>query len=1124
MMRWLAMALVLGVASCGEPPRAPDPPASGACDVATPARQLVSAGHLERARRVLGEARGACPEQAHRQWALELEVLAELGRWRDLAALEKVVRASPYAGEAPIALALRRAGELMRAHLARPHAGAAAWRTLLQTSRRARAARQRGELAGARELFEKAWSLWRPHGRSLIEAGLVALEQGDVTGAQRLFDRGLAELEASSGAAVSLDTRPGIADGVHVESVHGHTLDALGQKSTVLSVLDRTTGAETFRLPTTHHGASSPDERWLVTVDLDHVTVWDAAAGRASFTFDGPCYAPRFSPDGAQLACNDGERIALYDTATGEALRALGPGERFFFTQDGATLVVVPDDARIELWSTALGTKRGELATVGTSHVAAELSPDGRLLATSRADDPRVQLFDVLTGKEVAQLDAHPSEAWALAFSPDGERLASASHGQTLEWDVSAAALLHELPSCEQPLAYSPDGGALACGGLSVWNTKTCTREAGEHAWGGSLHTLAYTTSGDHLLTHWRELQRGSVEIRDAQSLAVVGAGLSSETASFSQLLHSPDGVMLAAVRVGDTSSVVWRWDLRRGAQLAPIAVTGRVEELRFSHGGEWIGARSLDGQVRVLDAHTGAAVAAFPSADTIFGAFAFTADDSELSVMNRQGAIDTWNIAAARLETTVHVGAPRVLSSPLLSGDAKKLYSLTSTALEVRDASSSTLLARHPMSGGSLLAESPDGGHVVVSQSSRAHIVAVADGASTPVAPPRGSDPRVSSVAFSADGKWLAVGGHWDGAFASNRDTGGWQGPFLGENDEDGVASLAFAGNERLSVSFESGMLRMWRIADGELLATVQPVAGRDAAIVIGRREDGSPAVDVMGRAPLAAEAAMHCRVGPHVLPFAACRSRFWVPGLFAKLFRGETIGVLDVAVVPPPSAKARPASPSSPPAALEPMRCRPANDVVAWWNAQKPSDRSSGDEDVVWPRLTPAETKAQVKPVADEVVRHLWSRDYAALAKLVHPRGLRLENAHTLSRARVAAIAQDRRRYRFDDDHCGASSLYSLASVFDDRIHGRPHNGGRNYSTPRLVGHSRIAPFGINFSFTTASVSRDYAGLPFVHFAVSAREYELGHRAGLVLVFDEHRGSYALVALFGVDEDLCG
>ncbi len=1110
--------------------------------MATPAAQLVAAGHLERARRVLGAARGACPEQAHRQWALELAVLAELGRWRELTALEDTVRASPHARDAAIAAALRRAHTLRRLHLARPQTGASAWRTLLRTEREARAARQRGELASARELFEEAWSSWRPHGRPLIAAGLIALEQGDTTTAQRIFDRGLAELEESSGNDVTLHTRPGIAHGVHLASVHDHTLDALGTKGTVLTVLDRTTGAEMFRLPTRHHAASSPDERWLVTTDLDDTTLWDAPAGRVAFTLGGPCYHPRFSPDGARLACNVGDRIALYDTATGEALRALGTGERFFFTPDGATLVVVPPDARVALWNTHLGTMRAELATVGTSHAAAALSPNGRRLATSRHDDPRVQLFDVATGKEVAQLNGHHTEAVALAFSPDGARLASASAGETLEWDVATATLLHELPSCAQPLAYAPDGAALVCGGLSSWNTTTCAAEARAHAWGGDLHTLLYTTSGDRLLTHWRELQRGSIELRDARSLAIVDTGVSSDTATFSQLAHSPQGELLAAVRVGDTSSVLWRWDLKRGAQLAPIELTGRVAELRFSHGPEWLGARSLDGQVRVLEAHTGAAVAVFP-ADTFLGAFAFSADDSEVSLMSRQGALETWNLAAARLETTVHVGAPRVRTPPLLSNDATKLFSLTATALEVRDASSSTVLAQHPTPNrpwSTLLAVSPDGGHVAVSHEGDLHLVAVSDGAITEITPNlKAANPRVSTVAFSADAQWLAVGGHWGGATLMNRNTGRSLGPFLGEDHEDRVRSLTFAGNERLTVSFESGMLRLWRIADGELEATLQPIVGHDAAIVIGHREDParSPAVDVLGRASLAAEAAMHCRVGPHVLPFAACRSRFLAPGLFETLLRGDALGTLDWAVLPPIPPKPKPSAPkpsapkpqagpdpSPPPTNPDLPRCRPASEVLAWQDALVPTDRESGDDDVVWPRLTPAQTKAQLQPIADQVVRHLWNRDYTAFAKLVHPRGLRLEHTQTLSPARVAAIPHDRGRYRFDDDPCGASSLHTLVSVFDDRIHGRSHHGGRNYGTPRMVGYSRVASFGVTFPFTTASVSRLHPGLPFVHYAVSAHEYERGHRQTLVLVFDRHKNTHALVALFTAQEHACG
>lgn len=98
---------------------------------------------------------------------------------------------------------------------------------------------------------------------------------------------------------------------------------------------------------------------------------------------------------------------------------------------------------------------------------AAELSPDGKLLATGSYDQ-KVKLWNVETGAEVRTLYGHNDAVYDIAFHPNGQILASASGDRTVKlWNVTTGERLDTLnqPEKEQyAVAFSLDGKRIVAG------------------------------------------------------------------------------------------------------------------------------------------------------------------------------------------------------------------------------------------------------------------------------------------------------------------------------------------------------------------------------------------------------------------------------------------------------------------------------------------------------------------------------------------------------------------------------------------------------------------------------------------------------------------------------------
>jgi WD40 repeat protein/class 3 adenylate cyclase len=215
-------------------------------------------------------------------------------------------------------------------------------------------------------------------------------------------------------------------------SRHGRVLatTSRSQKMELRHAESQWTRAVPLRSPTSGTLEFSPDERLLATSEGDRIDVWETATGRL---YGSPIYLGgkpglvTFSPDSRLLATTrqSSSTVTIRSAASGHAeLRRLEHAAHVNFLA---------------------------------------FSPDGRRLCTVTAED-KVSLWDLATGQLSGLAMPYRDQVWALQFSPDGKRLATASRSGACLWDLTTSQLL-----CRPLLSREPVWQAeFASGGKSL--------------------------------------------------------------------------------------------------------------------------------------------------------------------------------------------------------------------------------------------------------------------------------------------------------------------------------------------------------------------------------------------------------------------------------------------------------------------------------------------------------------------------------------------------------------------------------------------------------------------------------------------------------------------------------
>jgi serine/threonine protein kinase/WD40 repeat protein len=147
------------------------------------------------------------------------------------------------------------------------------------------------------------------------------------------------------------------------------------------------------------------------------------------------------SPDGTLVAAASHRvgSITVWDARRGSPVKKLtAGGSNVRFSPDGRWLAVHHDE-RCEVWR--VGDWRREWSLEGPSLGRAAFTPDGRLMALSKADEPGyVRLLRPETGAEVACLfTGNHARMYPLGFTPDGGRFCAAQGENNLlyVWDLT---------------------------------------------------------------------------------------------------------------------------------------------------------------------------------------------------------------------------------------------------------------------------------------------------------------------------------------------------------------------------------------------------------------------------------------------------------------------------------------------------------------------------------------------------------------------------------------------------------------------------------------------------------------------------------------------------------------
>lgn len=271
----------------------------------------------------------------------------------------------------------------------------------------------------------------------------------------------------------------------------------------------------------------------------------------------------------------------------------------------------------------------------------------------------------------------------------------------------------------------------------------------------------------------------------------------------------------------------------------------GGLPTVAFNPGGSMLAAAGANGQVLLLDPHTGAVrgsrgASAFGPKGAARGpvvsstAVAFSPDGSQLIVLTSEAKL--WSLrrhTSVVLEGSAVPGptAPGLLDAVFVSG-GRSVVVAGSNGVRVYDSRTGSLLRVLPISGVGALAVSPDGSELAVGSLPPNQVGAVASVLSTRtwrrtanVAVFAGR--TINSLAFSADGKDLAIG-------VSDGSAGLWSvrthdqlALYLGSTSP--VMSIAFMpGRGELATASLDGTTKVWRAAGPEL-ATIDTGATVD-------------------------------------------------------------------------------------------------------------------------------------------------------------------------------------------------------------------------------------------------------------------------------------------------------
>jgi RNA polymerase sigma factor (sigma-70 family) len=389
------------------------------------------------------------------------------------------------------------------------------------------------------------------------------------------------------------------------------------------------------------------------------------------------------------------------------------------FSPDGATVATGGFAGGVQLWDIATGDCRATLKLGNSSIRSLAFAPDGNVLAVCEARKG-TRLWNLAEARETFLANTSCSMT-APVFSPDAQLMAVNSlDGEVVVWDRATGQ--KRLTVQGAAVAFAPDSRSLAMTGSDGGTLEVIDTETGSELWKARLgwgqgRGFAFSPDGKLIITD----QGGVLRFFEAASGRERLASPDAHEGSVSIVRYTSDG---RRVLTASDDGTVRQWDAASGRQLRTIQEDGRVHVLAVSRDGKSLATgvqKPVEG-VSIWDLETCRKRQNWPEHGAIVGAEAltFSPEGDALLVFDRDQVLRVFEIAT---------GHERDAEQPVLSLDDNGANNSWITRGEF----------------------SPGNRFLAVSTDTTAYVAELSTGAE------RFSTPSIA-MAFSSDGQSVAV------------------------------------------------------------------------------------------------------------------------------------------------------------------------------------------------------------------------------------------------------------------------------------------------------------------------------------------------------------------------------
>ena len=595
---------------------------------------------------------------------------------------------------------------------------------------------------------------------------------------------------------------------------------------------------------------------------------------KATWPVKGIVETVAFSPDGKLFASGDLEGNArLWNRETGETLKTFPIGANVHavaFDPAGEQLALGSGDAKIHIFNVSDGREIATLEGHTDGVLSVQFSADGTQLLSSGYDNT-ARLWDLNTRKNTQTLERHNWWVWSADFSPDGKQiLTTGQDGKAIVWEADKSGKFQFLTE------FSQHRGPVYAGQFSPDGTQVATA-------GYDRRVLLWKPAEVHSVNIERRLQH-------LTDLPAPFVELGTHMGPVRSVSFAPDGQTLAT---GGEDNVIRLWNVKTGGLAKELrGHASHVRDCTYSADGNWLLSAGRDEVIKLWRPRDYAEEVVFNDPQSNDGVLAahFSRDGKEIVTANHDRTASLWDIANRQLVKRFTEGHEFLASSAAFFSDGSRLATGAGDgSVLVWDLATGTQLLKLDQTGyTAALAVSPDGQWIVTGSSgNEAKIWNASTGELFNSLP--GHEAPITAARFSSDGVWLATGDDRGRGCLWKFDPQiqAWYPVNWLEGHSRSITGIAFAEGNRVVVtcsgdntcgqwdvatgqelrdrvlkhpdwvsnfdvsddgtkvltSCDDGKVRLWSLADAQLISTIEPLANQPSAkTVIYSSVDLSP------------------------------------------------------------------------------------------------------------------------------------------------------------------------------------------------------------------------------------------------------------------------------------------